>query len=547
MTTQSTARIEFPSYTPKQSEIWNYYCDAEPGEITIIGWGGSYGGGKTSGAVRFAMNLMGMYPGINILITRNTLQNLKNPGGTIDQFKALIPANGLHVRHGGIVSSMLTDNRPILGIRLPGWPESVESRVFFRGADDDTFFQSAEIGAVIAEEAPSINEKSWTYAISRLRQTLPDGTVPKYLALAVSNPAISWWKEWFIDNLAEKQEKFKGAGRVMFFQSKQSDNPYLPENYETILRATLDDEEIAANVEGRFDVFPGRVYTNFSPEIHGVKQEDWHRGAELVPGLTRWNPATTKSIVINGQRLVIPRFKYAVGGLDFGGEQKRAHFSAGAVCIVTGTGRDFLVDVFADNGPGVHRRQVQWMREMESALAGASGNQDFRIDWAADGTQPTFISLMRDEGFHIRKNNGSNDAWMQDAQYNKARFMIQPDGFPLSMFLDTKRNREWAREVAQYRLEMKPGPNGVMRNQPIRKDDDRYDAWRYAHERLQTLQRQLNPDKRVVLGNEAQPKEGKKDPLSEFDRFIIENKERILREKAARVVSVARQKVRVPA
>lgn len=534
-------KIEFPTFTAKQEEIWDYLCDSEDGHLTVVGWGGSYGGGKTGGLVRFAITLMGMYPGIRVLIARNTLQNLKTPGGTIDQFIAALPMAGASIKEGGIVSSNLTDNKPILGIRLPGWPEGIESKVYFRGADDDTFFKSAEIGAFLAEEADGLKEESWTYGISRLRQRLPDGTFPKYFALAVANPSISWFKDWFIDNIEEKEARFEGAGRIKFYRSRQEDNPFLSENYEAMLRATLDDEEIQANIDGSFGSFAGKVYTNFSPEIHGVHQQDTRRGAEIVHGLTTWSPQSTKTIIIHGERLVIPRFKYAVGGLDFGGAQKKAHYTTGAVAVVTESGRDFLIDTFFDNGPGVHSRQVRWMREMEQALG-------MQINWAADGTQSAFITIMtNDYGFHILKNTGSNEAWSQDVEYNRSRFMIQQDGWPLSMYLDTPRNREWVKQIQQYRVEMKPGPNGVMRNVPIRKDDDLYDAYRYMHERLQALQRQENPGKKPQIPNEKQPKIGKVAPLSEFDKFIIENRERIKRERAAEMARIARQNLSVPA
>ena len=151
-----------------------------------------------------------------------------------------------------------------------------------------------------------------------------------------------------------------------------------------------------------------------------------------------------------------------------------------------------------------------------------------------------------EQGFHIQKNSGTNDRWSQDVEYNRARFMIQDDGFPLSMYLDTPRNREWVKQIQQYRVEMKPGPNGVLRNVPIRKDDDLYDAYRYMKERLQALQRQLNPDKMIRLPKDEEEKRADRsvrDPLSEFDKFIIQNKERILREKATEMARIARQKL----
>lgn len=540
-TTASAPSIEFPTFTPKQEEVWDYLCDAEDGHLTVIGLSGGFGTGKTAALIRIAITLMGMYPGINILIIRNTLNNLKTPGGTIDQFKSALPCGELTVREGGIVSTTITDNRPILGIKLPGWPEGVESRVYFRGSEDDTFLKSAEIGAFLAEEADQIQETSWVYGISRLRQRLPDGTLPKYLALAVTNPSISWFKDWFVDNIEEKEARFDGIARIKRFHWTQADNPYLSESYVATLRATLDEDDIESGVDGSFSSFAGKVYTNFSPEIHGVHQTIPYRGKKELPGLSGWPPQYITSVVIHGQRLYVPKYRYVVGGLDFGGAQKNAHYSTGAVAVVLPNGKDFLVDTFFDNGPEVHSRQVNWMREMERAFG-------MQINWAADGTQAAFIGLMSVEhGFHIQKNSGSNDRWSQDVEYNRSRFAIQSDGLPLSMYLDTTRNREWVKQMQQYRVEMKPGPNGVLRNVPIRKDDDLYDAYRYMKERLQQLQRQLNPDKNINLPKESPDGHHQNmaayQPLSEFDKFIIQNKERIIRERAAEMARITRQKL----
>jgi hypothetical protein len=537
--TTPSLRIEFPTLTPKQSEIWNYICDAEPGEVTIVGWGGSVGGGKTGGLIRIAIYLAAQYPGINILITRNTLANLKNPGGTIRQFEEALPGGGALVKDGGIVLRGVTDNNPRCQIRLPTFPPNVKSTVYFRGADDDSFYKSTEIGAVLVEEADGISEDSWVKAQSRLRQTLPDGTIPKYLALAVTNPSVSWWNEWFIDNIDEHAEQLKGVGRIKFYQSKMSDNTFLPPKYEERLRATFDEEEIEANVEGSFSSFRGRVYGNFSPETHAVHQEDWRRGAELVQGMSSWRPQSTKTIIIHGQRLIIPKFKYAVGGLDFGGAQKNAHLSTGVVSVVAESGRDFVIDTFADNGPGVHNRQVEWMREMERVLG-------MQINWAADGTQAAFITTMSHvHGFHIQKNTGGNDSWRKSVEYIRERFMLLEDGYPKTMIMDTQNNRLLMKQIQQYRVEMKPGPNGVMRDTPIRVHDDAYDGFRYLEELLEKLQRQIHP--RKVLPPAQGKSRPSRVPLAEYDRFIIENRERLNRERAAEMAAKARQKFSIPA
>ena len=94
-------------------------------------------------------------------------------------------------------------------------------------------------------------------------------------------------------------------------------------------------------------------------------------------------------------------------------------------------------------------------------------------------------------------------------------------------------------------MEMKPGPNGVMRDMPIRKDDDRYDAFRYMEERLAKIQRQINP--RKSLPHPQGQSRPSRVPLAEYDRFIIENRERLNRERAAEMAAKARQKFSIPA
>lgn len=535
-TTQSPNVIEFPQLTPKQEEIWDTYCEADDGEVTVIGWGGSYGGGKSAGLIRFAIYLCAMYPGINVMIARNTLQNLKGPGGTMAQFNAALPNRGALVKEGGIVVRKTTDNIPRCDIALPGWPAGIVSSVFFRGMDDDSFFKSAEIGAFLVEEADGVSEDSWKYGISRLRQTLPDGTVPKYLALAVANPSISWFKEWFIDDLEEHADDFEGAGRVLFFPSRQEDNPFLPANYQAILRATLDDDEFSANAEGSFSDFRGQIFANFSPVEHAIYQHDTPKpGGRVSLGIDRWDPRATKTIILHGQYLTIPRYAYAVGGLDFAGAQKKAHLSTGTISVVDKLGRDYLIDTFADNGPGVHKRQKEWMEHVEQALG-----LNKKVDWGADGTQSVAISYLRDEGFNVFKNKGSNDAWRESIHFIRDRFQLGEDGLPKSFYMATERNKVFARQIQQYRVNMKQGPDGVWRDKPIEKDDDVYDAYRYQQERLKAILRQLSPAyTQVEQPRGARPPES---VFGELESFIAEARDRKLRERAMQMAIESRKK-----
>lgn len=539
-TTQSQTRVlDFPTFTPKQEEVWDYICDGDDGDVSVVGWGGSYGGGKTSGLVRIALMYAVMYPGSNIIIGRDAQTALKAPGSTMKQFLDILPMNGEFVKNGGIVKRRSETNFPLVEIQMPDWPKHLFSTVYFRQLSDFSFLKSAEFTAILGEEADSFTEDSWKYAISRLRQRLPDGSVPKYLALAVFNPSISWPKEWFIDDIAQKQEEYKDAGRVHFFQAKQEDNPYLPENYEQILRATFDDDEIAANVDGLFSSIRGTIFSNFSPATHAIPQTTRKVDGVEQQGMDAWPAYTTKTIVLNGQRLVIPKFKWAVGGLDFAGTQKKAHLSTGTVSVVTEQGRDYLIDCFADNGPGVHTRQKDWMHMMERTLG-------MPIEWTADGTQSVAISYLTNDGFSVKKNLGSNDAWVQAIHYIRGRFQLDKSGYAQSYYMLTERNKGWAREIQQYRVDMKQGPNGVWKDKPIEKDDDRYDAYRYQQERLMLMTKTINPNKRVPDPG-GRPDKKKASLFTEFDAFALEKMERQRRERAYQIAQIARQENGVPA
>ncbi len=543
--TQSPVRtIDFPTFTAKQEEVWNYICEGEDGDITVLGWGGSVGGGKTSGLVRIALMLACMYPGINGIIGRDAQLNLKGPGSTIKQLEGILPLNGATIKKGGIVRRFDQNNYPRLEIQLPGWPEHLYSTIFFRQLSDDSFLKSTEFGFILVEEADTIHEQSWKYAISRLRQRLPDGTVPKYLAMAVFNPSISWPKEWFIDYLDEKKKDYADSGRVHFFQARQSDNPFLPENYEAILRSTYDEDEIEANVEGSFSSVRGMIFRNFSPHEHALYQDCTMKPTQepsqginchgLGPHGGHWDRRDTKTIILHGQYLTIPKFVYAVGGLDFAGANDKAHLSTGTVSVIDKFGRDYLVDCFAENGPGVHIRQRDWMEHVEQALG-------TKVEWCADGTQSVSISYLKfDHGFDVVKNLGTNDAWRHIITFIRNRFRLDDYGKPMSYYMYTERNKKWVRQIQQYRTDLKPGPNGVMKDKAIEKDDDIFDAYRYERERLEKVLGQMFPPKAETVSERQTPKEDA--IFGELQTVMIQARDKKLRERAMQMAIESRRK-----
>lgn len=105
------------------------------------------------------------------------------------------------------------------------------------------------------------------------------------------------------------------------------------------------------------------VYPQFRPDRHR-----WVR-AQILPDADG----------VPTSRPMLPPFKGFAGGLDWAGEGETAHLSAGAVVGLTFDGRYILLDEWADNGPKVGQRQMDWMRDM--------GVKWGHIRWRGDGSQ----------------------------------------------------------------------------------------------------------------------------------------------------------------
>lgn len=511
--------ISLPPLQPKQQKVWDTYAGAKRGTRTIIGYGGAVNSGKSAALCIIAWNIGLFYPGAHIVIARHHQNALKNPGGTMDQFYKFAPCDGKFVKDGGIITKKAVNNEPVCEFRLPDWAPGVVSKVFFRGMTETDFFASAEVTAILVDEADEISEYNITYALLRLRQRFPSATdplgrKPKYLFYCGSNPAEGWFKDWFIDGIEEKMQsllEIPDIGTITFIPAVMSDNKFVDKGYSALLKAMLPEEMNTTLGEGSFDSIPGKIFPHFSENIHALYQEDRIVNGMSVPGLRSWPEGSTRTIMLRGQRLQIPHFKYALGGLDFGGVQKRAHLTTGAVSIVMENGRDIMIDCFGDNGPGVHARQKAWMKDMETALK-------TQIQWVGDNTQPVGLASLRDNGFSVLPNQGKNDSWKTTVAFMRNRQMLDNDGMPKSLYL--AHNKDWAREMSGYRIDPVPNADGSFSERPIRVRDDRVDAYRYLNERLMQILRMLAPRRKLPY-KQVSGERRSFQPLAEYDSFLL--------------------------
>jgi len=427
-------------------------------------------------AVQYALT----NPGANIVIARYDIVSLRPT--TMARFYEYCPT---HLEDGTkIMFGRDDNNKNQCKLRLPHWPPGVYSTVYFRGLADPKFFYSIELTALFIDEGAQIPEKNVLIALTRLRQRLPDGTLPKWLFLVATNPGASWFDDWFLDPDAGKMKALKeysqengvDIGSVNFVFSGPKDNPHTDDKYMDFMSAVLPDEMEEMYVKGDFGSYEGKIFTNFNPEFLRLTQEDVKEF---------WEPDHLTDVIIGSRHLTIPKFDYAIGGLDFAGEQRSAHASTAGVRVVLpgkpGLARDIAVDDWAGKGPRVSIRQRDYMRQVELGL-------HRRVDWVADKTQTTGVQLLRDQGFTIHYNEGGNDSWASTVQRIKDRFALNENGIPQSFYLDHM--IEWEKEMMRYHLDPNPNGLGEYKEKPVRVGDDRVDWYRYSTEYLVKLGRQ---------------------------------------------------------
>lgn len=430
--------------TERQALVWDIIAEAPDGSRPFIGYGGAVGGGKTRTLAELGIDLMLCFPGNRILFGRKDLVDLRTT--TLEEFDRVCPPE-IIVRS---VSSPIIERH----IRLPQWPKGVVSRAFFKELKDPESIGSEQYGAVLLEEAGEIPEVSAKMLVTRLRHP----AAPKWPFVAASNPYPGWFERWFVNRELPEELIEAAGGKVHFIPAKIADNPYLPDNYETLLRAFFsgDDDWLSRMVEGRFDSFEGQIYRELGPHL-------------------LW-PSTE-----------LPPFERLVGGLDFGGANEKAHKTAGVVSGITssaascGSNRLIRFSHFEHSGADVHERLWSWMRSVEA-------EHGRRVNWRADKTQSWGISLAQAAGFIIEPSHGGADSVTAGIGLVRRRMK---DG--ASYFTEALRQKPrdvtgplngdaWYERMRRYRWDDQPDETKAAKGTPLKRDDDTADADRYMHE-----------------------------------------------------------------
>ncbi len=431
--------------------------------LTLLGYGGAMGGGKTRAIAELAIDAACAFPGNNVLVARHHLSDLS--ATTMKEFFQVCPPDLIQRRQQAPTQ--------LVELRLPDWPAGKTSAVNFRHLSDWQGLGSQQYGSVLIDEAGQVDEEAALMLLTRLRHPAQ----PQRWFVAASNPWPGWFQRWFVGRELPEDALNAARGQVSFIPAKIADNPHLPENYAELNHALMPPRWRERFIEGRFDALMGRVYPDFDPERH------------------RWEQP-------------LPEFSRYVGGLDFGGQTETAHYTAGIVAGLIPSPpavrrgemsrrdrggpppfRLIRLAEFEDRGLGVIQRLEQWQRQCRQRFG--------HIRWAADRSQSAWIDHQRRQGMDVVPAAGNPGSVLYGLNLVHERVAADP---PTSFYMPQL--TQFPLRMGEYVWEQReddPDPK------PRKRNDDLLDADRYMHELLQQIPRSIKlPEVRIVQAPRGQ-------------------------------------------
>ncbi|MXX81832.1 MAG: hypothetical protein F4Y69_12515 [Chloroflexi bacterium] len=453
--------------TDRQLAVYRALSCTPPGGLSLVGYGGAMGGGKTRAIAELAIDTALAFSGTNILVARQHYSNLQTT--TMREFFDCLPER--------LIVDRQRSSPQWVAIRDASWPAGVRSTIHFRHLTDWSGLGSEQYGAVFVDEAGEVAEEAALMLLTRLRHPAQ----PQRWFVAASNPWPGWFERWFARRELDEEAFAAANGRIVYIPARIPDNPHLPDNYAAQQRALQPGEWVDRFIEGRFDAFDGQIYQHFDPQRHC------------------WDAP-------------LPHFARYIGGLDFGGQSPRDHYTAGVVAGITsglpsppasagfvagstsglpsppasaggdaegrgGLPANILIRLgeFEDRGPGVTERLEQWQRDWKLRLG--------PIQWCADRSQSAWIDHQRRQGNRVVPSKGGPDSVSWGISLVQQRL----NGDPPSSYY-TPGMTQFAARIREYQWD-RSAPDHAPR--PLKRNDDLLDADRYMHELV--VQRHSSP------------------------------------------------------
>ncbi len=246
---------------PPSVKQWAFIDRAEMEQL----YGGSKSGGKSRAEVMKIILLAVLFPGNQLGMFRKDLTDLK--GSLLVTFELMCP-KALIIQHHR------TDHYFWIRTTDPDHP----SRVWYGGLGEEIDFESAkgkEYGAFAIDEPSEIGMQPYLQMLGQLRWVLPDGSRPPYQAILGSNPEPGWLEDHFghLINAATEDTPVVTDGQRVYIMALPKDNPYLPPNWEAILRNQADIPQtwIDKYLGGSWKASEGLVFKELDEAVHYIE------------------------------------------------------------------------------------------------------------------------------------------------------------------------------------------------------------------------------------------------------------------------------------
>lgn len=452
--------------TAKQRLLYEALARTPLDGLSLVGYGGAMGGGKTRALCELALDTALSFPGTRVLLARHRYTALRTT--TMEEF--------FNCKADQFITGRDRSRPESVRLRLKSWKKGIESVVYFRHLTEWTGLGSEQYGAVFIDEAGQVSEQAAQMLITRLRHPAQR----QRWFVAASNPWPGWFQRWFAGGELPADALAEAGGRIEFIPARVEDNGHLPPNYAAMQRLLLPRDWVERFIDGKFDAFAGLVYPHFDPERH------------------RWNAP-------------LPQFRAYVGGIDHGAPSDIGHMTAAIAAGLTEDGLLIRLAEFEQRGPNVGERLERWMAEREAQLGRA-------VHWRCDRSQGAWIEKMQRGGARVAPSQGGPGSVNRGIGLVQARLADREEGgapggwFHPRLEQFPKRMREYAWEEPRADHEGEPKPRKL--------DDDLVDADRYMHEEAEAAEAGLHGRRRMwELREPARGQRRSRIGLSTHDRL----------------------------
>ena len=343
-------------------------------------YGGARGGGKSWAMHRKLVLLALNYPGLNILLLRRTLPELRE--------NHLIP---LQRELYGFAPYNSTE-------RVFNFPNGSRIKLGYCDAAGDVYqYQGQEYAVIGMEEATHFTEEQQQFLTTCNRTARPGFTPRMYYTCNPGNVGHAWVKRLFIDRSYRPDED---PADYSFIPAKIWDNKALLAADPGYLKqlAALPEELKRAHLNGDWDVYAGQYFSEFSRSRHVTEPfdipKDWRRFRSMDwgyndPCCVLWHAVDGEGRVYTYRELYISRTRAAeVAELAIGmtGEENIAYTvaspdlwqSRGAVLTSKGGFEgETLAEIFTKAGmpvsPADNSRIAGWHRVRDYLAPAADG------------------------------------------------------------------------------------------------------------------------------------------------------------------------------